>query len=1455
MGKFSTKAALTALAALMLAPVANAGVKFNAVLSWPEHQAGVYAYDTDEYNPVLIKNGINANGGGYILSDGYYYTNQYISVAGIIGVNQTSYDMKTWEVEDGPYTGKVENIATASASNRDLGLYVGCFYNADGETFRFCSIRTFYPTKIADLEKPWSACAFDKNGVLYAIEPDGSLYTVDPADGKMTFVGATGVKSDWNTGGIIDPETNAFIYASKNDNAAALYSIDLATATATKIYDLENGEQLCGFFFEPEKYADEAPAASTSAPSMSIYNTNLTQNLTIYMPRYTVGGALLSGKEVTYHVYANGKEIATGTETVSSYSSSKRLSVTVDEPGQYCFAVDFTNEAGTGPRSYSNTYYLGPDTPKAPASCTPASYTDGKVTVSWGAVSSTGLHGGYVDRANVTYELTRYPGGVVVTPEGHNTTSFVDSIGIPDVRTEYYYTIKATANGFESPTTQSTKFALGPITPPYENSFSLKTDFWGYSTLNAGTDTKKWEWDSDKAVRVATNAKPANNYLVLPKLNVKPGESYPITIEAAAYSTSYTTETMEVVAGAEPTVEGLTQVVIENTNVLGGNYNKEYVTIEGTLTAPAEGPCYLAIHATTPEKGGYIYIKSIKIGKGMGDRTPAAVTDFTATAAADGTHSVELSFKLPAIDLGGDALDAITKAVIIRDTDTIATLTADLVPGAVTTYTDAAEELTAGKHVYTVVCSNAQGDGLEATAQTFVGFAAPLATTSVTMTEPATGHVVASWEPVTADVDGRTLSADNVTYNIYKYLAGDKYLVAENVKGNTIEYDAFDGFDHDGSQRFMQTLVEAVTEGGKSKIIPSINTPVGTPDMAPWAESFADCKVSHIFANQTIKGTDVWRPVSTDDFGTQPSDNDGGMIALEAYSGNSCMLMTGKIDLADVFEPAVSMMVYNFGSSSASENPIEVSVRVAGEADFTKIFSTKVCEVGPRQEWSKVTISLAEYAGQTIQLAFTARNTDLSWTHLDDIKVTSNAAHNLSVNSVKAPVSVEPGVSFDIVAEIENLGTESAKSFKVNLFCDEEPVDVKDFTTLATDAKTTVKFTRSLSVFETGDHTFTVAIEYPLDMLESDNAKEVVVNVRANTLPTVDDLTAVAIDNGAMLSWSAPANAKVAVPVTENFDAASLAWQTTVDGWTFLDLDRGFIGGVGSKQLPVSGRQSFFVINNTHSELQIGNTAAFDAHSGNQYLCAMYSDIAKVPVQNDDWAISPELSGDPQVISLYASSFLSDPGQPQYLETFQILYSTTDTDPESFTLIEEFVKIPARWIEYKAYLPEGARYFAIRCVSNYQYMLFIDDVTYIPKNAKTTAVTPTGYNVYRDGQLLNDSPVAEPAWTDRTVDCKSTYRYNVTALYADGESLPSNEVVFDSTQAGIDAIAGDAMVAITAADGAIIVAGADGLAITVVTADGKTVANVEGSTLTRIPASTGLYIVKAGNTVAKVIVR
>lgn len=487
MDKLSTRIAGVGLASLLFATSlsASAEITFNAVVSYPTENSGVYSFTTEKYDPQLIKRDVYASGGGIAYDDGYFYGVRVETVMGITAVAQNSYKMSTWEIDES-YTGKVTDVATANTFDADLGQAYGCYFNEDGETFSFCSVNVAYwgKTKISDLPKGWGACGFNKDGVLYAVDETGMLLTVSTDNGTLTEVGDTGLKTDWITGGMVDKESNSMLYAIKTDAETALYSIDLASAKATKVYDLANEEQLGGFFVPEKEYAPDVPDNGYSKPSLSISGTAMNGKLAFYAPTTTVDGTKGSG-DITYHIYANGKEIATGATTFGS--GRQQVDVAVDKAGTYCFAVSFSNEKGMGPRKRTDAKYIGADTPKAPASLT-ATYADGKVTLRWGSVSS-GLHNGSIDTANRTYRVTRYPDATVISAADLKTTSMVDELPFPEKRTTYWYTVEAITGELVSPVTKSASFELGPIEPPYETNFATANDFIGYCTLNPGSDT------------------------------------------------------------------------------------------------------------------------------------------------------------------------------------------------------------------------------------------------------------------------------------------------------------------------------------------------------------------------------------------------------------------------------------------------------------------------------------------------------------------------------------------------------------------------------------------------------------------------------------------------------------------------------------------------------------------------------------------------------------------------------------------------------------------------------------------------------------------------------------------------------------------------------------------------------------------------------------------------------
>lgn len=132
----------------------------------------------------------------------------------------------------------------------------------------------------------------------------------------------------------------------------------------------------------------------------------------------------------------------------------------------------------------------------------------------------------------------------------------------------------------------------------------------------------------------------------------------------------------------------------------------------------------------------------------------------------------------------------------------------------------------------------------------------------------------------------------------------------------------------------------------------------------------------------------------------------------------------------------------------------------------------------------------------------------------------------------------------------------------------------------------------------------------------------------------------------------------------------------------------------------------------------------------------------------------------------------------------------------------------------------------------------------------TVELTLQGYNIYRDGVKVNDTPVSDLSFTDNDAPA-GDHTYKVTALYREGESLPSNPA---SAFTGLSAASADA-VHVYGGRGFISVTGAQGLNATVCTVGGMTIFDGSIADDGRIWVSPGIYIVTVAGKSYKVAVR
>ena len=161
-------------------------------------------------------------------------------------------------------------------------------------------------------------------------------------------------------------------------------------------------------------------------------------------------------------------------------------------------------------------------------------------------------------------------------------------------------------------------------------------------------------------------------------------------------------------------------------------------------------------------------------------------------------------------------------------------------------------------------------------------------------------------------------------------------------------------------------------------------------------------------------------------------------------------------------------------------------------------------------------------------------------------------------------------------------------------------------------------------------------------------------------------------------------------------------------GWTYIDGDGANTGTFNGVSYTNGGSPMAFIV---LDDEQMTGTNVVAAHSGNKYLGDAYSRSSGWggATQNNDWIISPELSyTEDFTFSFWARSYSSDYAD----EKFYAAYSTTGNSASDFiNLNSNVVTTTTTWTQYTYNVPANAKYVAIHCVSNDQYIFCVDDIT------------------------------------------------------------------------------------------------------------------------------------------------
>lgn len=1436
--------------------------------------AGIYSFKASE-NPAVqltipFNEGYEANGGG-TAGNGKYYFNSYVYTPEmgytfstflvydfatgsltktIHSFMDSSFDQSqiTHDMTYDPVTGTIYAIAYTKEVVVEgiMEKFVPALAVIDDYT-GFASAVGATPGLIA--------IACNNAGELYGVTKNGkegpsSLYRINKTTAECTLIGATGLNPEYVQSMTFDPVTDKLYWAETEVNGTSgLYQVDLATGRADKITAFANDEEFTGLYIPQPDVDAGAPAAVTDLTPV-FANGALSGKLTFTVPTKAYDGTGLSGA-VTADLLVDGALYKTLTVQPGAAAS---VDLTLTE-GLHSANIQLSNGKGEGPRT-GLAWYVGIDAPAAVGDLRLEADGANHPVISWTA-PTTGRNSGYIDPAQLTYTVVRMPENAVVARD-ITATSFTDLSSFDTA--EVYYTVTPSCGGRVGVEASTATGVFGQGSDlPVTYSFDTADDFRLTTIIDANDDfDAQYTWggwvygpdftwantaDNGCLVYAYSPTSAADDWAILAPFQAVAGHKYRITFNVKVSSDA---ETLTVTAGNAATV--VAQKVV--TGPTKYTNRGEYQTYTAEFTADTDGNCYIGFHCTSAKKAGYLYIDDVTVDEVPETSAPAAVSDLTVTPGAAGALTATISCVAPRLTAGGANLSSLTAVTVFRGNDnTPLHVFSNPTPGATLSWTDT--EALQGYNTYRVVASNAAGQGEKAVATAYIGYDLPEAPGDFTLVE-TDGQPVLTWSAPQQGLNGGYINPDELIYRIRR---SDGSLVASRATGTTFTDPSMDPTFQD----FIYYQIEAVSAAGAGDY--ALSNPIfyGQPYTGDFFESFSDAVVrTNPWVTYRIKGSSqLWNPRSQGYSPyCAPADGDGGLLVFEATSGHAGdegRIVSPKIALGDMDVPLLSFVFYHNLDEDTAMGGDQFQDRMTPEillpdGNFVALTAEPIYVDEPMYEtgWYMYRFNLTPFKDYDyIQLSFHGYASFANDIHIDMVSVESNVEYDLMAYTFNAPAAVKAGRDIDYRLSIYNQGLRAADNYSVKLYEGDNLIaQATELPTIYSGSMATIDITVPTTLDDEGRTLSVYAVIDWADDTEVDNNTTMTVNtdVTGPDVPEVLNVNAAVTGNTVNLQWT-DANALHVDDSFEDYTAFSI---DRIGDYTTVDGDGGLTYTFAQINYPNSGDPMAFMVFNP---AVLGITTILPewaAATGDQVLAAFSAcDDSGSPIDSDDWLISPVVHGATEV------TFKAKTANYEWgLETFEVLYSVSGTEPADFRQLSGSLTAGADWDEYSFTLPADARYFAIHYTSNDGFVFYVDDLQYIRRMAHGQMVH-TGFKVYRDHTEIAILGTDDRSYTDAAV-ADGNHQYAVTALFGKYESKPVL-VEAEVGQSGVGEVASD--IKLSVADGTLVANGSEAFELTVTNVAGVTVYAGVGHEAYSVRLTPGVYLVRTADVTRKIVVK
>ena len=472
-----------------------------------------------------------------------------------------------------------------------------------------------------------------------------------------------------------------------------------------------------------------------------------------------------------------------------NYFKIQGVNFTPTESGDYYFAI-YTDSPNQNYYLFAATFavYVNEFTPEVVTNLKAERNTDRsqiECTLSW-TLPTKSVFGDDFDENQTVEQVNIYRDGSaspVKTLQGA-ATEYVDNADAGLTAGIHTYEVEVVVAGKKSAKASATSKYVGPVTPatvPYTwacvdaDAFEDWTTFAGEGAQNTRTWTLYAYGTPRYAQFVCEKDKAENNYLVAPPFAITEAGYYKVTFKGNPSNNNYSSK-IALRYGHAPTEEALTGVVTDRIEFTSNN--ADFYSYVAYISEP--GTYYFAAVASnpTPDYGINIYCHSIGLEKT--EKTPAAVTNLTATPDPDFNLEVVLNWTCPTLSSNGEALAANEYKTEVYKADQLLTT----LDGGVATYTDSNIEQP-GAFTYSVKTVAAGGASVGAVTIKTKWVGKPIVALPYKPTLKSDDDTVATWDILDNNNDGSTWKHEPTESSSFRCVPP-----AESAEG-TYEYDDY----------------------------------------------------------------------------------------------------------------------------------------------------------------------------------------------------------------------------------------------------------------------------------------------------------------------------------------------------------------------------------------------------------------------------------------------------------------------------------------------------------------------------------------------------------------------------------------------------------------------------------------------------------------------------------------